>query len=45
MVSPLTAGGIHTAPKHGLAAGHAIADFLEGKKTDPSEWFVQTYPG
>ncbi|MGH7470069.1 MAG: NAD(P)/FAD-dependent oxidoreductase [Longimicrobiales bacterium] len=32
MVSPVTAGGIHTALKHGLAAGHAIADFLGGRK-------------
>jgi flavin-dependent dehydrogenase len=44
MVSPVTAGGIHTALKHGLAAGHAIADYLSGKKADPSEWFVDTYP-
>ena len=40
MVSPVTAGGIHTALKHGLAAGHAIADFLNGKSGDPSEGFV-----
>ncbi len=44
MVSPVTAGGIHTALKHGLAAGHAIADFLNGKAEDPSGWFVQSYP-
>jgi digeranylgeranylglycerophospholipid reductase len=44
MVSPVTAGGIHTALKHGLAAGHAIADFLNGKSGDPSETFVQSYP-
>lgn len=44
MVSPLTAGGIHTALKHGLAAGHAIADYLNGKKEDPSGWFVRSYP-
>jgi len=44
MVSPVTAGGIHTALKHGLAAGHAIADFLHGRGTDPSEAFVQSYP-
>jgi digeranylgeranylglycerophospholipid reductase len=44
MVSPVTAGGIHTALKHGLAAGHAIADFLTGKSADPSEGFVETYP-
>jgi digeranylgeranylglycerophospholipid reductase len=44
MVSPVTAGGIHTALKHGLAAGHAIADFLNGKSSDPSEGFVRAYP-
>jgi digeranylgeranylglycerophospholipid reductase len=44
MVSPVTAGGIHTALKHGLAAGHAIADFLSGSREDPSGWFVESYP-
>ena len=44
MVSPVTAGGIHTALKHGLAAGHAIADFLNGRAEDPSGWFVRSYP-
>jgi flavin-dependent dehydrogenase len=44
MVSPLTAGGIHTALKHGLAAGHAVADFLAGRSEDPSGWFVRCYP-
>lgn len=44
MVSPVTAGGIHTALKHGLAAGHAITDFLNGKCEDPSGWFVNSYP-
>ena len=44
MVSPVTAGGIHTALKHGLAAGHAIADYLSGKSEDPSGWFVRSYP-
>ena len=44
MVSPVTAGGIHTALKHGLAAGHAIADYLDGKSEDPSGWFVRSYP-
>jgi digeranylgeranylglycerophospholipid reductase len=44
MVSPVTAGGIHTALKHGLAAGHAIADYLNGKSEDPSGWFVRSYP-
>jgi flavin-dependent dehydrogenase len=44
MVSPVTAGGIHTALKHGLAAGNAVADFLRGKADDPSEQFVRSYP-
>jgi len=44
LVSPVTAGGIHTALKHGLAAGYAIADYLAGKRDDPSGWFVQSYP-
>ena len=29
---------------HGLAAGHAIADYLGGKREDPSAWFVNSYP-
>lgn len=44
MVSPVTAGGIHTALKHGLAAGHAIADYLDGRREDPAGWFVNSYP-
>jgi flavin-dependent dehydrogenase len=44
MVSPVTAGGIHTALKHGLAAGNAVADFLRGKAADPATWFVRSYP-
>ncbi len=44
MVSPVTAGGIHTALKHGLAAGHAVADFLQGKGDEPSRSFVRSYP-
>lgn len=44
MVSPVTAGGIHTALKHGLAAGNAVADFLHGKAGDPSTTFVRSYP-
>lgn len=44
MVSPVTAGGIHTALKHGLAAGHAIADYLAGRREDPAGWFVDAYP-
>lgn len=44
MVSPVTAGGIHTALRHGLAAGNAVADFLRGKAEDPSVGFVRSYP-
>jgi digeranylgeranylglycerophospholipid reductase len=44
LVSPVTAGGIHSALRHGLAAGHAIADFLGGRREDPSGWFVRSYP-
>jgi flavin-dependent dehydrogenase len=44
MVSPVTAGGIHTALKHGLAAGNAVADFLRGKAEDPAGPFVRSYP-
>jgi flavin-dependent dehydrogenase len=44
LVSPVTAGGIHTALKHGMAAGHAVAEFLEGTCEDPAQWFVATYP-
>lgn len=44
MVSPVTAGGIHTALKHGLAAGHAVAEFLRGRGGDPSVAFVRSYP-
>jgi len=44
MVSPVTAGGIHTALKHGFAAGNAVADFLDGRADDPSGWFVRSYP-
>lgn len=44
MVSPVTAGGIHTAIKHGRAAGCAIAEFAAGRRDDPGRWFVRTYP-
>lgn len=44
MVSPVTAGGIHTALKHGLAAGNAAANFLRGTAEDPAAGFVRTYP-
>ncbi|MEO8306598.1 MAG: NAD(P)/FAD-dependent oxidoreductase [Pseudomonadota bacterium] len=44
MVSPVTAGGIHTALQHGLLTGHAIADFLSGRGPDPVSHLAQTYP-
>jgi flavin-dependent dehydrogenase len=44
MVSPLTAGGIHTALRHGARAGHVIADFLAGSGDDPAAWAARTYP-
>ena len=44
MVSPVTAGGSHTALKHGAAAGHAIVDYLAARRDDPCGWFVRSYP-
>ncbi|MBS0319177.1 MAG: NAD(P)/FAD-dependent oxidoreductase [Proteobacteria bacterium] len=44
IVSPVTAGGIHMALKHGLAAGDAIADFLSGNAGDAHVAFTRTYP-
>ena len=44
MVSPVTAGGIHTALRHGGQVGDAVADFLAGRTADPAEWLVRTYP-
>jgi len=44
LVSPVTAGGIHTALVHGLAAGQAVAEFLHGRSVDPQRRFVRSYP-
>jgi flavin-dependent dehydrogenase len=44
LVSPVTAGGIHTAVRHGDAAGTAIADYLRGRGEEPAQWFPATYP-
>jgi flavin-dependent dehydrogenase len=44
MVSPATAGGIHTALLHGQQAGLAAADFLRGRARDPAEWLPREYP-
>ncbi|MET3494521.1 NAD(P)/FAD-dependent oxidoreductase [Variovorax boronicumulans] len=44
MVSPVTAGGIHTALQHGERAGEAVARFVRGEVDDPATWFVRSYP-
>jgi digeranylgeranylglycerophospholipid reductase len=45
MVSPVTAGGIHTALLHGQRAGEAVASFVRRETADPATWFVRSYPG
>ena len=44
IVSPLTAGGIHTAIDSGWNAAHAIADFLGGKGPHPGVALETKYP-
>jgi digeranylgeranylglycerophospholipid reductase len=44
MVSPVTAGGVHTAVKHGEAAGQAVAQFARGACEDPARWLAAGYP-
>jgi digeranylgeranylglycerophospholipid reductase len=44
MVSPVTAGGIHTALKHGHAVGEAVAAFVKNKATDPADFLPAQYP-
>ena len=44
LVSPLTAGGIHTALESGWRAGHAIADFLLDGGVDPARALQSRYP-
>lgn len=50
MVSPVTAGGIHTALEHGDAVGGAVAAFLQsgapddGDPADPVRGLVRHYP-
>jgi digeranylgeranylglycerophospholipid reductase len=44
MVSPVTAGGIHTALRHGAQAGEGVAAFMAGKRGDPAGWLVAQYP-
>jgi flavin-dependent dehydrogenase len=44
VVSPLTAGGIHTALDSGWRAAHAIADHLEGSAASPERVLARAYP-
>ena len=44
LVSPLTAGGIHTALHHGRLAGRAVARYLDGEIADPGAVLVREYP-
>ncbi|MEQ1774436.1 MAG: NAD(P)/FAD-dependent oxidoreductase [Burkholderiales bacterium] len=44
IVSPLTAGGIHTALESGWRAGHAIADFLRNGGPHPGVALAPHYP-
>jgi len=43
-VSPLTAGGIHTALRYGAAAGVAIDAFLAGRTGNPGALIAAGYP-
>jgi flavin-dependent dehydrogenase len=44
MVSPVTAGGIHTALRHGEQVGQSIAAFLTQGHADPAEYLAASYP-
>jgi flavin-dependent dehydrogenase len=44
MVSPVTAGGIHTALSHGAQVGEAVAAFTRGRQPDPALWLAAHYP-
>jgi flavin-dependent dehydrogenase len=44
LVSPLTAGGIHTALESAWRAAHAIADHLSGDGPSPAQVLVDAYP-
>ena len=45
IVSPLTAGGIHSACDHGQAVGHAIARHLRGDGPAPEQAATAAAPG
>jgi flavin-dependent dehydrogenase len=44
VVSPLTAGGIHTALESAWRAAHAIADHLSGDGPSPAQVLEHSYP-
>ena len=44
IVSPLTAGGIHTAFESGWRAAHAVADYLDAGGPDPARVAAVAYP-
>ena len=44
LVSPATAGGIHSALHYGEVGGQAVARFLRGDAQDPAGWLPQRYP-
>jgi flavin-dependent dehydrogenase len=44
VVSPLTAGGIHTALESGTRAAHAIADHLQDGAEEPGRVMARAYP-
>jgi len=45
LVSPLTAGGIHTALRYGQMAGAAAAEWLRGRAPQPADTLRGRYPG
>ncbi|HSC64675.1 MAG TPA: hypothetical protein VLD35_13620 [Caldimonas sp.] len=45
LVSPLTAGGIHTSLRYGEMAGSAAARWLRGQAAQPEETLRGRYPG
>lgn len=44
IVSPLTAGGIHTAMHYGVMLGETLADFLRGSGAHPASILEKIYP-
>jgi digeranylgeranylglycerophospholipid reductase len=44
LVSPLTAGGIHTGLYHGRLAGRVVARYLDGEIADPGAVLAREYP-